>query len=124
MSPSPTLDIRESDASGCLRLSLVGEVDMATVSSLDARLARLRAVRTPVRLDLSELSFIDSTGIRLLIQTIGDARIKHWDVQIEPNVSPSVMSLLRLVRLDRFVLDPTPHSRRAGRDHRGDRYRS
>ena len=68
------------------------------------RLAPLRAKKRPVRLDLSELEFIDSTGIRLLTETVGEARIKGWPFQVEPDVAPEVMRLLRLVHLEHFVM--------------------
>jgi hypothetical protein len=54
------------------------------------------------------LEFVDSAGIRLLIQSLGDARIKGWQFQIEPEVAPKVLSVFRLVRLDRFADDPRP----------------
>lgn len=88
-------------------LSLSGELDRAAAMILEGRLASLRVPRSPVRLDLSHLDFIDSSGIRLLIQTIGEARLKHWDVEIDPNLSPPVERLFRLVHLDRFVLGQT-----------------
>ncbi len=97
-------EIRETSLDGRLCLSLSGELDHAAVPQLEDRLARLRAPRSPVYLDLSKLSFIDSSGIRLLIQTIGDARLKHWDVEIDPHLSPPVARLFRLVHLDHFVL--------------------
>ncbi len=37
------------------------------------------------------------------MQTIGEARLKHWKVEIEPQLSPQVQRLFRLVHLDRFV---------------------
>jgi anti-anti-sigma regulatory factor len=70
---------------------------------LEDRLARLRATRTPVRLDLSELRFLDSTGIRLLIRTTADARMKRWPIQIEREVSPQVMGVFRLAHLDHLL---------------------
>lgn len=103
--PPPSFEIRESHQDGWLRLSLTGELDRFSSRRLEARLTSLRATRSPVRLDLSHLDFIDSTGIHLLIQTVGDARMKGWQIQIEPDVSRQVMRLLKLVRLDRFVLE-------------------
>jgi anti-anti-sigma factor len=82
---------------------LTGELDLATASVLEDRLAWLRARKSPVRLDLSHLDFIDSTGLHLLIRTVGDARIAHWQLRIEPDVAPQVMRLFRLVHLDRFL---------------------
>ena len=103
--PPPTFEIDESRTDGRVRLSLTGELDRFSSRELEARLASLRVTRSPVSLDLSRLEFIDSTGIHLLIQTVGDARMKGWQVRIEPNVSRQVMSLLKLVHLDRFVLE-------------------
>jgi anti-anti-sigma factor len=102
--PAP-FEIVESSQDGLLCLSLTGELDRYGVTKLEDRLARLRAPRSPVRLDLSRLEFIDSAGIRLLIQTIGEARMKHWEVEIDPHLSPPVERLFRLVHLDRFVLN-------------------
>jgi anti-anti-sigma factor len=101
--PRPQFQIRESTADGVLRLSLTGELDRWSAPMLEDRLGRLRVVRAPVRLDLSKLDFIDSTGIRLLIQSVGDARIKGWRFQIERDLAPQVSSLFRLMHLDRFV---------------------
>lgn len=102
--PPPTFNIIESQIDGWLRLSLTGELDRAAAPSLEHRLTRLRVSRSPVRLDLSNLDFIDSSGIHLLVQTIGEARLKHWQVEIEPELSPQVKRLFKLVHLDRFVL--------------------
>ncbi len=86
-----------------MRLSLTGELDRASAPILEGRLASLRVVKRPVRLDLSRLDFIDSTGIRLIVQSVGDARIKGWQFQIDRDLSAPVASVFRLVHLDRFV---------------------
>ena len=95
--------IQESQIDGCLRLTLTGELDLLATPLLEDRLSRLRAFKSPVRLDLSQLEFIDSTGLHLLVRTIGDARIKKWPLKIEPDVSAPVMSAFRLAQLDRFI---------------------
>lgn len=101
----PTFEIRESRQDGWLRLSLTGELDRASAPELEDRLTRLRAGRSPVQLDLSHLEFIDSAGIHLLFQAIGDAKLKGWKLQIEPELSPQVLRLFRLVHLDRFLFN-------------------
>lgn len=100
----PQLQIRESQVDGHLRLSLSGELDMRTAQTLEDRLAGLRAVKSPVRLDLSRLEFIDSTALHLLVRTVGEARIKGWEFQIDSDVSPQVLRVFRLVHLDGFVI--------------------
>jgi anti-anti-sigma factor len=99
----PIFEIHESQMSGFLRLSLTGELDLVAAPVLEDRLTRLRARKSPVRLDLSKLEFIDSTGIRLLLQSVGDARTKGWEFQIERDVAPRVMSVFRLVHMERFI---------------------
>lgn len=101
--PPPRFAIHESRIDGSLRLSLSGDLDLGTAPGLDARLTQLGTLRSRVSIDLSGLDFIDSTGIRLLVRTIRMARIKHWDVQIEPSMSPQVMRLFKLTHLDRLV---------------------
>jgi anti-anti-sigma factor len=87
-------------------LSVTGELDLASVPILEARLASLRDTKAPVRLDFSKLEFIDSTGLHLLIGTVGDAEVRGWRVEIERDVAPEVLRLFRLVHLDRFVFGP------------------
>jgi anti-anti-sigma factor len=103
MRPPPNFEIHESRINGYLRLSLTGDLDFAATPLLEDRLTRLRATKSPVSLDLSHLDFVDSTGLGLLIRTAGDARIKHWQLRIEPNVAPQVRRLFRLVHLDHFL---------------------
>ena len=98
------MQIHESPSGGSLRLGLTGELDLASAPKLEDRLALLRATKSAVRLDLSKLEFIDSTGIYLLIKTVGEARIKGWPFQIEADVRPQVMRLFRLVHLEHFLM--------------------
>ena len=102
--PPATVAIHESPSGLGVRLSLTGELDLGSAPILEDRLASLRAVKSPVRLDLSHLEFIDSTGLHLLVRTVGDAQIKGWELEIEDDVAPEVMRLFKLVHLDRFVL--------------------
>lgn len=110
MGPPSNLTIDESRMDGSVRLSLTGKLDVATTPALEARLTGFRARKSPVRLDLSNLDFIDSTGLHMLIRMVGDARIKHWQLGIEPAVPPQVMSAFRLVHLERFLEGETPPS--------------
>lgn len=104
MTGPQSFEIHEHRSEDWLQLSLLGELDRFSTPLLESRLASLRATKSPVRLNLSKLEFIDSTGIHLLIQTIGDARMKRWSFEIERDVSPPVMRLLKLVHLDQFAL--------------------
>src|SRR5947207_14563269 len=102
--PPINFQIHESPTDDSLRLSLTGELDLSSAPELRARLAPLRAGNSPVRLDLSGLEFIDSVGVHLLIRTIGEARMKGWSFQIEPDGAPQAMRLFRLFQRNHFVI--------------------
>ena len=53
---------------GGLGLRLSGELDLATVTDMNAQLAALPTNGHPVTLDLADLSFMDSTGLHALEQ--------------------------------------------------------
>jgi anti-anti-sigma factor len=59
-------------------LALVGELDLATVGAVERRLAELHRARRAVVLDLDRLTFLDSTGIRLVLSTAEDAQRDAW----------------------------------------------
>jgi anti-sigma B factor antagonist len=67
------LAIEEQD--GLVRLLLRGELDLSTVSRVQEALERAEAGSPPVIvLDLSKLTFLDSTGLRCLVTADQRAR--------------------------------------------------
>src|ERR1700735_5685046 len=64
------LSVRETNAGGVHRLTLVGELDLATAPLLESAFAAVLREDDAemIVVDLSELSFMDSTGIHLLIR--------------------------------------------------------
>jgi len=63
---------------GATVIALSGELDFGTVAQVQQRLAELRDAGTPVVLDLDGLTFMDSTGIRLVLTACEDARDRDW----------------------------------------------
>ncbi len=103
------LQIVESQEPERIRLRLSGELDLASAPRLRERLDELRQQRRPVVLDLSELEFMDSSGLHLMIDELQEARVGDWSLRIDPNIAPQVLRLFRLVELDRLILDgPRP----------------
>ena len=68
-----------------------GEVDLATVGRIENELALLGG--RPIVLDLSRVTFLDSTGLTLLIRTAGRVTIGA--------VSPTVVRLIQTCGLER-----------------------
>ena len=75
-------------------LVLHGELDLAYADELSARLAELRDRGEPVVLDLDRLEFIDSSGLRVLLQAVQDSRAGDWSFAVTKG-SEAVARLLR-----------------------------
>jgi len=95
--------IVEDEHGASMRLALTGELDLAAVPVLDARLADARAAERTVCLDLSNLEFIDSTGLQALVRAIDDAHTNGWHLQIGREVAPQVMRLFELVGVEGLI---------------------
>jgi anti-sigma B factor antagonist len=68
-----------------VRVSPIGELDLGTVPKLDACLAELRESGfRQLTVDLGRLEFIDSTGLRLLLQYDAEARQDGFSFSLTP----------------------------------------
>ncbi len=70
---------REGDATV---IALRGELDFGTVAQVQGRLAELRDAREATVLDLDALTFMDSTGIRLVLTACQDAERQSWSFHV------------------------------------------
>ena len=62
------LDVKEDHTSGAQTLELSGELDAASAPALRERLAEVATRgKGPLVIDLSQLEFIDSTGLSVLL---------------------------------------------------------
>ena len=59
---------------------------------LERALLRSRPARERVVLDLSELEFMDSTGLRVLLRARAAAEEGHWEIVLR-NVPPNIRRL-------------------------------
>ena len=108
MGSTRSLKVHRSERDGHDYLRLIGELDLASAPRLEDRLRQLRAAHAAVRLDLSELRFIDSTGLHVLIRAVQDSRRDGWRLEIDPDVSPAVRRLLQLINVEGFLLGGEP----------------
>jgi anti-anti-sigma factor len=94
----PGFETRERhDIDGALRLTLLGDLDLTVTQTLSARLEELRATGRRVRLDLSQLAFIDSSGLQALLLALTDARWTGWQLEIAPELSPTVERAAQMI---------------------------
>ena len=78
-----------------------GEIDLASVGSLET--ARQRALATsPTRLviDLTLVGFVDSSGLKFLLQTHRLSRQNGWQLEL-PRPADSTMNVFRLTGTDK-----------------------
>ena len=80
------------------RIHAVGELDMAAVPTLAAEIAEVRAAGCPhVIIDLSEVSFLDSSGLRLLLDCYAESRQDSHTIALIPG-PPVVQRVFELTR--------------------------
>ena len=99
--PRPALVITASRASGRdVCLTLAGELDLASCARLQTRLGEAAAAAgVSVRLDLSRLEFIDSSGLHLLIDAFRAARRDGCRLELEPALREPVARVIGIVGL-------------------------
>lgn len=85
------------DQDGVLCLALIGELDLAVAEDLASRLQQLQEQRLDVRLDLTELEFIDSTGIRELISALESSRRDGSRLTVGTELTSAVRRVVELV---------------------------
>jgi anti-anti-sigma factor len=86
---------------------LVGELDVATAPDFERMLLRHRPPRQRVILDLGELRFMDSTGLRILLQARRVANEGNWRLALR-SVPPSIRRLLELAGVqDAIPIEPS-----------------
>jgi anti-sigma B factor antagonist len=85
--PSPLAIDTELQGQDSARLTLAGELDIATVPQLEKVLSSLlcRGVRQ-IAIDLSQVTFIDSSALRMFIVLTARATSEDWSLRI---VNPS-----------------------------------
>ena len=67
-------ELHVEDCGDRVRITAAGELDLATASQLDAALTEAEGVARRVEVDLRALTFMDSSGINLLMRHAGRAR--------------------------------------------------
>jgi anti-sigma B factor antagonist len=95
--------MRESqDRDGTLRLALIGELDVAVAGGLQDRLRQYADAGQDVRLDLSGLDFIDSSGVQAVVLALRDARrCGRGLLEVDPRLSASTRRIIEIMGVER-----------------------
>jgi anti-anti-sigma factor len=93
--------VQAAEAEPTLVLAVVGELDMNTVDLLAGEVDQhLAHGARSVKLDLGELGFMDSSGLRLLIELYDRSRREEWQLTLIPPRSPAATMVLRATGAD------------------------
>jgi anti-sigma B factor antagonist len=96
----PALTVDVASEADRVRIALRGELEVATVEQADDALSLLEVQPSDtVVVDLSGVTFIDSTGLRFLLLTDRRARKDGWRLALIP-AAPGVQRVFKLTRLE------------------------
>lgn len=94
----PAFDVTVQRTQSRAVVVAVGELDVAVAGELDGAVRR-HLPETPVLLDLAGLSFMDSSGIRILDALLRDADRHGWTLTLRPELQRPVRQLLTITRM-------------------------
>jgi anti-sigma B factor antagonist len=91
----PTFSVDVTTDDGWTTVAVAGELDLATADELSD------AVRTglasgAVRLDLRDVTFMDSAGVRALNTALRESAARGRELQVSDGLQPAVLQLLEM----------------------------
>jgi anti-sigma B factor antagonist len=106
--PADEFTIEEHRREGLVVLRCRGDLDLASADELAARLRDLSDELQAVLLDLDELDFMDSSGLRVVLQAAETSREGGWQFAMTPG-SEAVQRLLESAGVaDRLPIERAP----------------
>src|SRR4051794_37328999 len=106
--PPPAFKLTEvAHLRGDRELHVHGELDFATAPALRDRLRSLSRLGHPVAVDLSQVSFMDSSGLSLLLDLRRAAARDGWEFAVL-RPSPPVLRVIALARAEDLLAAGEP----------------
>jgi anti-anti-sigma factor len=106
--PAHEFSMEEHRRDGLVVLRCRGDLDLASADELSSRLRALSENVQAVLLDLDELGFMDSSGLRVVLQAAETSREGGWRFTMTPG-SEAVQRLLESAGVaDRLPIEPPP----------------
>jgi anti-anti-sigma factor len=92
---SDGLRLTVAGGSGERTVAAMGEIDLATADAFAAAL-REHLASGPVLLDMREVSFMDSSGVRALDTLLRDIEREGWSLSVRPEMQRSVRMVFEM----------------------------
>ena len=103
---SSELKFVEKQLVDAVKINLIGEVDIYTAQSLKEKLYSIvDEINMDLRIDCSELNYIDSTGLGIFVGTLKKAKQNDKKIYIT-NLKENIKKLFLITGLDKlFILE-------------------
>ena len=98
--------MEELQEDGRARLSVTGELDLATADAFAHRVRGLCGNGSRLLVDLSGIEFIDSRGLRALEHAVSDVRRAHGKLEIGPGLAAQVRRILEIAAVGKNPVGP------------------
>jgi len=100
------LDVVFQEEPEVVKIKLIGEVDISTVAKLREDLYEIVDKNaSDVRLDCSDLNYIDSTGLGVLVGVLKKVKEKNKNIYIT-NLKSNIQKLFFITGLDKvFIIE-------------------
>jgi anti-sigma B factor antagonist len=99
--PPPPFSIAlAAAADGSVRVEVTGELDLSTSPQLGEALGREFDAGRSVVLDLSDVTFIDSTGLNVLVAALRSCEQNGCRLELEPDLPAQVSRVFEITGLD------------------------
>jgi len=87
---------------GCVELAVCGEVDPETASLLESALEGVSPSAARIAVDLSAVTFMDSTGLKVLLDAYRNGR-QGQEALVLRSPTPMIRQLLNITGLDELI---------------------
>ena len=88
---------------GAVRIQVEGELDLSTSPELDRVLRREISAGRHVVVDLSEVAFIDSTGLSTLVTALRASNSNGGGLMVSPSLPAQVRRVLEVTGLNKVI---------------------
>ncbi|MGZ4186300.1 MAG: STAS domain-containing protein [Solirubrobacteraceae bacterium] len=103
LEPAPFAVIVRSVGDHEVRVSVEGELDLVSASELGEALTRELLGGNNILLDLSEMDFIDSTGLHAIVESVRTAKAVGRKLKLSADLPQHARRLMEIVGLLPFI---------------------
>lgn len=103
MGPAPFAVVVHKARDHEVRVSVQGELDLVSASELEETLKRELLASNDVLLDLSDMDFIDSTGLHAIVESVRTAKAVGRKLKLSADLPAHARRLMEIVGLLPFI---------------------